>query len=130
MAVFVGQQWVVVIFAIPVVIGLEVWRRSLRHRTPQWVYVISALLVMAIAGGIGYAQWSMSRAVAALSEDDASEKATNLADGISRAMNGNAIAIACALLAVIVLAIATWRARGIPEGGAIARVVNDQGPGE
>jgi TRAP-type C4-dicarboxylate transport system permease small subunit len=120
------DQRTLIIIAIPVVIGLELWRRSLRHRTPRWMYVTSALLVMAIAGGIAYSQWMLSQAVAQLSRDDASEKASHLSHGISRAMTGNAVAIACALAAVIVLAIATWRARGVPTGGPEARVIGDQ----
>ena len=120
------DQRILIIIAIPVIIGLELWRRSLRHRTPRWMYVVAALLEMAIAGGIAYAQWMLSAAVAQISSDNGSEKATNLARGISRAMTGNAVAIACALAAVIVLVIATWRARGIPEDGPEARVVSDQ----
>lgn len=121
-----GDQRTLIIIAIPVIIALELWRRSLRHRTPRWMYVVAALLEMAIAGGIAYAQWMLSQTVAQLERDNASEKATNLASGISRAMIGNAVAIACALAAVIVLVIATWRARGVPEGGPAARVVSDQ----
>ena len=41
-------------------------------------------------------------------------------------MTGNAIAFACTVLAVVVLGIATWKARGVPDGGSEARVVSDQ----
>ncbi len=122
----IGDQRVLIIIAIPVIIGLELWRRALRHRVPRWMYVIAALLEMATAGGIAYSQWMLSETVAQLARDDASEKATNLANGISRAMNANAVAVACAIAAVMVLAIATWRARRIPEGGPVARVVSDK----
>ena len=105
------DQRILIIVAIPVIIGIELWRRSLRHRTPRWIYVVAALLEMAIAGGIAYSQWMLSAAVAQLSSDNPSSKASNLAHGLQRAMTGNAVAIACCLLAVIVLAIATWRAR-------------------
>jgi TRAP-type C4-dicarboxylate transport system permease small subunit len=120
------DQRTLLVIAIPVIIGLEVWRRWLRHRVPRWMYVIAALLEMAVAGGIAYAQWMLSQTVAQLSNDDPANKASNLSHGISRAMTGNAVAIGSALAAVIVLAVATWRARGIPDGGPVARVVSDQ----
>jgi hypothetical protein len=123
--VFVEDQRILIIIAIPVIIGLELWRRTLRHRTSRWMYVLAALLEMSIACGLAYSQWMLSQTVAQLSSDEPGNKATNLANGLARAMTGNAVAIACALAAVILLAIATVRARGVPEGGPEARVVGD-----
>ena len=110
-----------VVVAIAIIAGLEWWRRSLRHRAARWVHVTTFVLLAAIAVGVTYSHWALRSAFAAIESADAGNKATMLARGISHAMNSNAIAFACALLAVLVLAVATIRARRLPEGGPVAQ---------
>ena len=119
---FEDGQYIVVIVAIAVIAALEVWRRTLRNRAPRWIHVVTMLLLASIACGVAYTQWALGGLAESLAGDDPANKATNLARGISRAMNGNAIAAASAILAALVLGIAAWRARGLPEGGPVAQI--------
>lgn len=118
------DQRTLLIIAIPVILVLELWRRSLRHRAPRWMHVVAALLVMAIAGGVAYSQWELSHLAERIGDVDASSKASRLAGGLQTALMGNLIAFASAIAAVILLAIATWKARGVPEDGPEARAVD------
>src|SRR5678809_236875 len=97
--------------------GTELWRRTLRGRTARWVHAVTIVLCIAAASLAGYAQWPLRSGAAT----DAApyEKTTMLAQAISRAMNCNAFAFLAVGLAVIVLAVATYRARHVPRGGDV-----------
>lgn len=117
------DQRLILIIAIPVVLGLELWRRSLKNRAPRWMYIVAALLVMAIAGGVAYSQWQLSHLREVIKDVEVSYKASVLSEGISSAMTGNAIAFVCTVAAICMLGFATWKARGVPDDGPAARVV-------
>ena len=111
------DQRTAVVIAIFVIVGLEVWRRSLRHRAPTWVHIVTVVLLAIVGGGVAYTQWQLSRVMASIDATNASEKATALARGMSRAMTGNALALLGVVLAAIVLGIGTYLARRIPDPG-------------
>ena len=109
-----GDQQHVVIIAIAVIIGLEIWRRSLANRTPRWVHVVTFALFAMIAGAVMYTWWALGHLFESISDEAAGNKTSVLSRGISHAMLGNAIAVGSVIVAVLVLAIATWRARPPP----------------
>ena len=97
--------------AAGVVFALELWRRALRGRTPRWVHVIAILSSIEIVVGVIYAEYQLYQALHHVTSANASNKATMLANDISRAMRSNAVAIVGVLLEIIVLVIGTVLAR-------------------
>jgi hypothetical protein len=105
------EHHAVVIVAVIAVVVLELWRRALRGRAPRWVHAVVLVLIAATAIAIGYAQITMGSLEHRLAAGDAGDKASRLATGISDAVLGDAAAIACIVIGVIVLAIGHRRAR-------------------
>ena len=109
------------VIAIALLAGAEVWRRKLRHRAPAWVHGTVIALMMGAVVSAAAAQWGMRSAERSLEDFEAGNKATLLAEGASLALNASAASVCAALLAVVVLAIAAWRARRMPTGGPVAQ---------
>ena len=112
---------VVIVFVVGIV-GLEAWRRSLRHRAPRWMHIAALALIATIAGSIAYSEWAFRSAFRSVAAEDAGNKATVLARAISNALNAYACAFVAAIVAVVLLGLATWRARRMPEGGPVAQL--------
>ena len=90
---------------------LELWRRAIAQRTPRWVTVGVVASYVVLAGGIAFAWWGVIHAFGAVANTESSEKASMLANGISRALTGAAIGLACAIVAATMLASVTLRRR-------------------
>src|SRR5690349_17989527 len=93
------------------IIVLEAWRRSLKGRTPRWIHVTAIVLEIEVAVGAAYAQYRLFEAASSIGSDEGGNKATNLARGVSAAMNSNAFAVAGFCLTVVVLFIGAFYAR-------------------
>ena len=113
---------IAIVLALATLVALEAWRRTLRNRAPRWVHVTTIAMLVLLAGGAAYSQLAVRHLIHAVSTGEVSTKATELATGISNALRGYVIAVLAAILAVIVLAVASIRARDVPPGGPIARV--------
>jgi hypothetical protein len=105
-----------------VLVGLELWRRSLLDRAPRWVHSVIVGLFLAAVVGVAHTLWSVPRAFESLGTMHPANKATELSNAISTAMHGAVVGMGCTLLAIIVLAIATWRAPREPRQGPVAQV--------
>lgn len=110
-----------VVVLAAVVIGIELWRRSLRNRAARWVHVATLALLGVVAISIVYSRIAM-RHVASAIEVAPSMKASALASGISAAMWGYFAAFVAIVLAAVVLAVANVRARNLPTDGPVAQV--------
>ena len=104
-----------------VVIGIELWRRSLRNRAARWVHGATLALLGVVAIGVIYSRVEM-RHVASAIEVAPSMKASALASGISAAMWGYLVAFVAIVLAAVVLAVANLRARNLPTDGPVAQL--------
>jgi hypothetical protein len=114
----IGDQWVALVIAAIMLVGLDSWRRGIRDRAPRWVNILAMLCEVEVVVGVIYGQIGLRRAFHAIESADPSEKTTMLARGISSAMNSNAIAIAGIALAILVLAIGSVLARRRPDADA------------
>ena len=115
-----GDNTIVVILAI-IVIGLELWRRSLRNRAARWVHGATLALLGIVAVAAIYCQLAIRHVWSAL-ELAPGMKASALAQGISAVMWGYLVAFVAVVLAALVLAFANVRARNVPSGGPVARL--------
>ena len=93
-----------------VAIALELWRRTLRNRTAGWVHgAVVALLGVAAVAAIA-SRFAIRHVASALALAP-SEKQRALASGISTVMWIYLVAFVAVVLAAIVLAYASVRAR-------------------
>lgn len=114
------------VVVLGLLVVLELWRRRLRHRAPRWVHLAAIALFAATAGGLAYTASALDALFGSLDRVETAEKATYLARKIATALRGEALSIAALLVAVVVLAIGTWLARRLPEGGPIAELRRDR----
>jgi len=93
-----------------VVIALELWRRTLRNRAARWVHR-AVVALCGIAAVATIASRFAIRHVASALDLAPSEKQSALASGISTVMSIYLVAFVAVVLAAIVLAYASVRAR-------------------
>jgi hypothetical protein len=91
------------------IVTLEVWRRAVAKRTPRWVTRAVIASYFALVAGIVFAWSGVIHTFSAIADASPADKASQLAAGISRALNGAAVGIACALVAASLLAVVTLR---------------------
>jgi len=106
-----GDQYYAIGIAIVCIAMFEAWRRRLRHRAPRWVHPTAIALFAVIAASVVYAEYSLRNALSSIEYANPANKASQLARSISGAMNANAVAMLATVLAAVVLAIGSWRAR-------------------
>jgi hypothetical protein len=96
-----------VLFCGAVIFALELWRRYLARagKLPRWASFAILGGYAITAGGVAFSYHMLHRAFDAVAESDAGNKASMLANGISHAMTGNAIAIAGILTSAILLCV-------------------------
>lgn len=104
-----------IVVALVVIVGLEVWRRSVRHRAPTWVHLVTIVLLAIVGGGVAYTQWQLTHVMEAVGASAGGEKATHLSRGSSGALNGDVVAVISVMIAVVVLGIGTYLARRLPD---------------
>ncbi len=102
-----------VILGAMVIVGFEVWRRAIAP-SARWVNAVTWLLMVGIAGGICFTPLYLRSTITALDDVNPAEKASVLANHISTAMLGTAIALGCGFGVIGVLGWATWRRTKAP----------------
>jgi hypothetical protein len=93
----------VIWFVLGLVAVLEIWRRAVAHKAPGWVVPVMVAVYAAIAAGVGVTWFGLRNAFDTVAEADPGNKASMLATGISHAMYGTVVAIACALVGAALL---------------------------
>ena len=103
------------------VVGLELWRRSLRNRAARWFHVATFVLFGIVVAATIYGQLAARHMFEAI-EADPGNKASGLAHSIAAMMWGYLVAFVAVVVAAVVLGIANWRVRNVPADGPVARL--------
>ena len=116
------DRTIAVAITILAMIAIELWRRTLRNRSPRWVHGLLIGLVVLVGASAAYSELALRRLAGTFDDLPPSEKTTTFAIALSKALNAYAIAVVATIVAVIALIVATIRVRRLPEGGPVARL--------